>query len=154
MTSGVDPCVETKPEPIRRCYATAMRKASRRLTALYDDVMAPAGLRSTQYAMLAELREGPVTINELGRALVMDRSAVGHSLRPLERDGLISMDKDPADRRSVRISLTDAGIRKWAEASELWTKAQERVVTALGQEIADDLRSQLLGIAKDDRLVP
>jgi DNA-binding MarR family transcriptional regulator len=131
-----------------------MRKASRRLTALYDDVMAPAGLRSTQYAMLAEIQIEPITINELGRALVMDRSAVGHSLRPLERDGLISMDKDPADRRSVKISLTEAGRRKFDEASVLWSQAQGQVVTALGQEIADELRAQLLGIAKDERLIP
>jgi DNA-binding MarR family transcriptional regulator len=146
--------VQIETEPLRRCYATAMRKASRRLTALYDEVMAPVGLRSTQYAILAELHPDPLTINELGSALVMDRSAVGHSLRPLQRDGLVSMDKDPADRRSVKVSLTDAGLRKFEEASELWADAQDRVVATLGQEPADELRGRLLDIAADDRLVP
>ena len=37
------------------CSATAMRKATRRMTQLYDDALAPAGLRSTQYAILEEL---------------------------------------------------------------------------------------------------
>ena len=32
------------------CIATAMRKASRRLSQLYDDALAPSGLRATQYA--------------------------------------------------------------------------------------------------------
>ena len=37
------------------CYGTALRKASRRVTALYDETLAPTGLRSTQFAILAEI---------------------------------------------------------------------------------------------------
>ena len=37
------------------CFATAARKASRRLTQFYDDALEPSGLRSTQYAILTEL---------------------------------------------------------------------------------------------------
>jgi hypothetical protein len=36
------------------CSATAMRKATRRMTQLFDDALASAGLRSTQYAILEE----------------------------------------------------------------------------------------------------
>ena len=74
--------------------ATAMRKATRRMTQLYDDALALAGLRSTQYAILDELRrqaDAPPTMRELAETLVLDRSALGHNLRPLERDGLIAL---------------------------------------------------------------
>ena len=50
------------------CYGTALRKASRRVTALYDETLAPSGLRSTQFAILAEIvdrDEGPPTLNQL-----------------------------------------------------------------------------------------
>ena len=50
------------------CYATAMRKASRRLTQLYDDALEESGLRSTQFAILAELdrrSKEPPTMAEL-----------------------------------------------------------------------------------------
>lgn len=76
------------------CIATAMRKASRRLSQLYDDALAPSGLRTTQYAILSELErrsKRPPTMRELADAMVMDRSALGHNLRPLERDGLIAL---------------------------------------------------------------
>jgi DNA-binding MarR family transcriptional regulator len=135
------------------CYATALRKASRRLTALYDDALAPAGLRSTQYIVLSELAEGgPVTINELARALVLDRSGLGHSLRPLQRDGLIQLDKDPADRRSVHVTLTDRGHQKYEQARPLWQSAQDHVVAVLGTSAADELRSRLNAIAEEERL--
>jgi hypothetical protein len=36
------------------CSAAAMRNATRRMTQLYDDALAPGGLRSTQYAIFEE----------------------------------------------------------------------------------------------------
>lgn len=136
-----------------QCYATAMRKASRRLTALYDEVMAPSGLRSTQYAILRTITaSSPISINELGEALVMDRSAVGHSLRPLQRDGLISLDRDSTDRRSVNVTLTAEGRRRFEEATVFWRSAQERVAEVMGSRQADQLRGRLLRLAGDDRL--
>ena len=52
------------------CSATAMRKATRRMTQLYDDALAPAGLRSTQYAILEELHrqaDAPPTMGDWPR---------------------------------------------------------------------------------------
>src|SRR6185369_3655079 len=51
------------------CFGTALRKASRRVTALYDETLAPSGLRSTQFAILAEIvdrDEGPQTASIAG----------------------------------------------------------------------------------------
>ncbi|GIF49176.1 MarR family transcriptional regulator [Asanoa ferruginea] len=145
--------MELREETTRKCYATALRMASRRLTSLYDEVMAPAGLRSTQFAILGELARGDgMTINELARALVLDRSGAGHSLRPLERDGLVSMTKGTADKRSVRITLTDEGRRRYEQATVLWHSAQDQVAEVLGTAVADELRAQLSDIAQDDRL--
>jgi DNA-binding MarR family transcriptional regulator len=137
----------------QECYAAALRRASRRLTALYDETLAPAGLRSTQHAILGELTEStPVTINELAAVLVMDRSSLGHSLRPLQRDGLVRLEQDTHDRRSVNVTLTDEGRRRYAEASLLWRSAQERVADALGASEADALRTALDSLARDERL--
>jgi DNA-binding MarR family transcriptional regulator len=139
----------------RACYATSFRKASRRLTQLYDDALAPAGLRSTQYVILGELAAGgpaPVTINELARALVLDRSGLGHSLRPLQRDGLIRLEKGTDDRRSTHVVLTGKGRQRYNRAVPLWQQAQDRVVAVIGQPAAHQLRSRLIDIAADDRL--
>jgi DNA-binding MarR family transcriptional regulator len=138
----------------RDCYATAVRKASRRLTALYDDVLAPAGLRSTQYAILQELAAGDsLTINELARVLVLDRSGLGHSLRPLQRNGLITLGQSPIDRRSVLVTLTEQGRRQYEQASALWRSAQGQIEAVLGTVVANQLREQLNDIAEDDGLV-
>ena len=90
------------------CFVGAARKASRRLTQFYDDALEPCGLRSTQYTILAELARfgAPPTLAELASALVSDRSAVGHNLRPLIRDGYLALEPGAKDRRERRIVLT------------------------------------------------
>lgn len=138
------------------CHATAIRKASRRLTQLYDDALAPTGLRSTQFAILAELdrrAKKPPTLAQLAKALVLDRSALGHTLRPLERDGLVVLQEDAADRRRRHIILTPAGRTRFIAARPFWLAAQRRFAAVFGQSQAAQLRATLLAIANDDRLV-
>lgn len=137
------------------CNATALRKASRRLTQLYDDALEPSGLRSTQFAILAELNrhgKAPPTMAELAHALVTDRSALGHNLRPLERDGYVTLEESDEDRRRRHVVMTSQGKVKFREARPLWARAQERFVTVFGESAAADLRATLLDIAYDERL--
>src|SRR3978361_78947 len=91
------------------CFATAIRMASRRMTQLYDEALAPSGLKSTQLAILNEIAIrglSPPTMGELAESLVTDRSALGHNLRPLERDGLIGFAESDSDRRRRLVVLT------------------------------------------------
>jgi DNA-binding MarR family transcriptional regulator len=137
------------------CNATALRKASRRLTQLYDAALEPVGLRSTQFAILTELAKwstDPPTLAELADALAIDRSSLGHNLRPLERDGLISLREGPADRRRRHIALTSTGKAKCREGLRLWQVAQERFEHVFGRSDAAALRATLLGIAYHERL--
>jgi len=139
----------------RECHATALRKASRRVTALYDEILAPSGLRSTQFAILAELvdrGQGPPTLNQLADLLVLDRSGLGHSLRPLEREGLIRLEISSRDRRSTLVVLTDQGRERYAYAHTLWQKAQDRYASVVGEAQANRLRQHLLEIGYDDQL--
>jgi DNA-binding MarR family transcriptional regulator len=139
----------------RDCYAATLRKASRRVTALYDETLAPSSLRLTQFTILAELVDrghDPPTLNQLADVLVLDRSGLGHSLRPLERDGLIRFEKSSRDRRSTLVALTDQGRERYTHAYTLWQKAQHRYASVVGEAHANQLRQHLLEIGHDDHL--
>jgi DNA-binding MarR family transcriptional regulator len=137
------------------CCSTALRKASRRVTQLYDEALAPVGLRSTQYSILMELgrrsHEAP-SLQVLADALVMDRSALGHTLRPLEREGLVALQQGETDRRQRQVVLTRHGETVLARAKPLWLRAQDRFCSVFGTQKAASLRATLLGIAADERL--
>ncbi|MEV5492946.1 MarR family transcriptional regulator [Streptomyces bobili] len=141
---------------IRDCNVTAVRKASRRLTQLYDEALRPVGLRSTQYSILAELTENagnPPTMRQLADALIMDRSALGHALRPLVREGLLALEESPADRRSKLITVTPKGRDLFVQARLSWQGVQDHVAAAVGEEQAESLRTALLAVAGNDRLM-
>ena len=137
------------------CNATAMRKASRRLSQLYDDAIADCDLRGTQAAILVELQrvsKQPPTMHELACALVMDRSSLGHNLKPLERDGLVALHEDEHDRRRRHVVLTPLGRAKLRQFLPLWQKAQDHFHQVFGKANSERLRATLLDIAYDERL--
>jgi DNA-binding MarR family transcriptional regulator len=149
------PAEEKQVSKISRCNASAVKKAARRVSLMYDTLLAPAGLKSTQYGILLELSRRGVTlptVGELARALVMDRSTLGQNLRPLERERLVTLLTDPKDRRSRLIALTKEGIARLNEAQKYWKIAQDRFETKIGQQEAAELRSVLLAIAYSEDL--
>jgi DNA-binding MarR family transcriptional regulator len=117
-----------------RCSCTALRKATRRISQLYDGALAPSGLKTTQRAILAQIdRSEPATVGSLAEALVMDAGALAHTLKPLERDGFVTITVDPNDRRNRLISLTPLGRAKLTETDALWARAQAGFEAAFGQ---------------------
>jgi DNA-binding MarR family transcriptional regulator len=150
----VVPASSSAIEP-NRCNCAALRKASRRMSQFYDSVLAPCGLKSTQFAMLTEIdrrADAPPTIRQLSETLVMDQSTIGQNLRPLEREGLIALVQDEADRRSRRVTLTKAGCGRIVIGLPLWSAAQERFEHGFGQRAAAELRTVLGTIARDQSL--
>ena len=126
------------------CNNAAAKRASRRLGHFYDEVLSASGLRATQYALLEQIaRLGAPSLTDLASALVLDRSALSHTLRPLERDGLVALRATPDDRRIKRVELTQNGRERLALCAKLWQQAQTSFEAAFGSEAAAVLRSKL-----------
>ncbi|WP_213773136.1 MarR family winged helix-turn-helix transcriptional regulator [Bradyrhizobium sp. dw_78] len=133
------------------CNCTALRKASRRVSQLYDSALEPCGLRTTQRAILNHIaRSGTPPLGELAEALVMDRGALTHNLKPLERDGLVEIRVDPQDRRNRLVALTSAGRKKLEESTLLWKCAQEGFEAAFGVAKSAALRQALEFVVSED----
>ena len=130
------------------CNCGALRQAARRVTKLYDDALAPIGLGVNQFSILVRLNlVGPSTIQDLARLLVMDRSTLGHLLRPLEKRGFVTLEVSKQDRRSRMIALTEAGKAAVAKARPRWAAAQRRFEGKFGKEAALEFRTVLKEIA-------
>jgi DNA-binding MarR family transcriptional regulator len=123
----------------------------RRVSQLYDSALEPCGLRTTQRAILNHIaRTGTPPVGELAEALVMDRGALTHNLKPLERDGFVEIRIDPADRRNRLVALTAAGRAKLAESEPLWKRAQDGFEAAFGVAKSAALRKALEYVVSED----
>ena len=126
------------------CNCFAVRAAARHVSQSYDQFLAPTGLRTTQFSMLAKLkRKGPLTINTLAEDMAMDRTTLGRNILPLERDGLIRIEPSASDRRAKELHLTKAGEKRLQAALKGWSQAQARFETVFGAKRAADLRALL-----------
>jgi len=133
------------------CNCLALRQAARHVTQFYDQLLAPAGLRTTQFSILAKLRRsGPMTINVLARDLVMDRTTLGRNILPLEREGLITVAKGSSDRRSKELRVTEAGAARLGAAAKGWTQAQARFEAVFGGKRTSELRFLMRDVAATD----
>jgi DNA-binding MarR family transcriptional regulator len=131
------------PEP-EICTCLALRQAARHVSQSYDALLAPSGLRTTQFSILAKLKQhGALTINALAALLVMDRTTLGRNILPLERDGLIAIAPGRADRRSKQLVLTPAGTARLRTAGKLWSAAQNQFASAFGAKRTVALRTLL-----------
>src|SRR5439155_327129 len=130
------------------CNCLAFRQAARHVSQFYDLFLAPTGLRTTQFSILAKLRRrGPLTINALAEELVMDRTTLGRNILPLEREGLVAVVRSSADRRSKELHLTEAGLARLRLAVKEWARAQARFESVFGGKGAAGLRTGLRGVA-------
>ncbi|HEY4191436.1 MAG TPA: MarR family winged helix-turn-helix transcriptional regulator, partial [Mesorhizobium sp.] len=133
------------------CNNATLRRATRKLGQFYDDALAPSGLRATQQGLLYLIKAiDEPAMGVLADALVMDLSALGHTLKPLIRDGLVETFADTQDRRVKRVRLTAAGSEKLDVALKLWMVAQQHVEELMGKEQAARLRETLDTIAQLD----
>jgi DNA-binding MarR family transcriptional regulator len=132
------------------CHCNVLRKAARHVSHTYDLALQPTGLKTTQFSLLAAIdrrRDNPPTMQELAEVMVMDRSTLGHNLRPLEREHLIELGTNASDRRSRLVRLTEKGRKKLQEAAGFWREMQQRFESVFGAERTARLREDLLALA-------
>jgi len=128
------------------CLCLAAQRTARVLARHFDDMFRPLGLTSGQFSLLMSLNQPePPSIGSVANLLAMDRTTLTAALKPLERDGLLAIKVDPADRRGRRLVLTDAGHRLLATALPIWKREHGRIEKL--PEDADALRAGLKALA-------
>jgi DNA-binding MarR family transcriptional regulator len=124
------------------CLAHALRRADRVASQLYNEHLAPLGIRATQFAILRALETlGPTTASRVQEALVMDQTTVSRALKPLIRDGYISV-AEGASKREKSLSLSKEGKKLYKRALGPWSDAQKMFRKKLGKG-QDDLLIEL-----------
>ncbi len=89
---------------------------------------------------------GPQTIHELAELMVLDRTTIGRNLKPLEKQGLLTLTSGN-DQRTRVVTLTAQGRETLLRVVPQWERAQDHMVTGIGQEQATAFLAQLSTVA-------
>ena len=94
--------------------------ASRLMTQAYYPLLKALGISYPQYLVLMILWEKDrQPVNDIAKRLLLETNTVTPLLQRMEKEGLVSRQKDPVDSRRVIVSLTDKGRVMEAEAAEV-----------------------------------
>ncbi len=136
----------------RGCACTALRKASRAVTRLYDAALTATGMSVIQFSILRNLaRHGPQPLMELADRLVMERTSLYRALNPLRRQGWVKL--GDAGGRAKIAALTTRGQRALDEATGSWEAAQSRLLGKVGLDEWAQMESalaRLVAVAIED----
>jgi len=126
------------------CLCFRSRRVARVLTRHFDEALRPIGLQATQLTLLSAIAAAGdgQTMARLTAVLAMDPTTLSRNLRPLEKSGLIEIGRSEKDKRVRLARLTLGGERLLARALPVWRDAQDRLVHALGNDAALDLRTR------------
>jgi DNA-binding MarR family transcriptional regulator len=126
------------------CTASRVRRASRRISQIYDRHLEPYEVSITQFGILAQLRAHPgVGVSALAERMIMDSTTLSRNLRPLERRGLVACEIDRDDGRARKLRLTPTGRALVERATNGWSAAQRQIEQALGAEGMQTLNATL-----------
>jgi DNA-binding MarR family transcriptional regulator len=122
------------PLELERQVCFALSVAARGVVALYRPLLEPMGLTHPQYlVMLALWQHEPLSVRAISNLLQLDPGTLSPLLKRLEASGYVRRERDPADERSLAVSLTERG---WALRTEA-EKIPPAIVSRLGMPIEE-----------------
>jgi DNA-binding MarR family transcriptional regulator len=139
------------------CFTLAV--ASREIVSLYRPLLQPLGLTHPQYLVMVALwsADEPVSIKELSRRLNLEAPTLSPLLKRLQSAGLVERQRDPADERSLLVSLTAQGQDLRGQAASVPAALFDRLGMSLEKiETLRNVLSELIVHAKEqnDRSAP
>jgi DNA-binding MarR family transcriptional regulator len=121
-------------EIIGTCACFSFRKASRSVTQLFDQTLAPIGLRSTQLTILVAAQVlGPCGLARLARELVMDRSTITRNIHPLVSQEMLQV-TGKSGRGGKSVVITKLGQQALLSALPYWKEAQGQLLQRMGKD--------------------
>src|SRR5215211_6205156 len=119
------------------------QEAMRRLRAAHT----AHGLKPRQFQILGLLHDhGGLAQGELIQEMGVAPSILVTMLNPLEADGLVTRERDPADRRRHLVTLTEAGERALVSASRAQTETEDELFASLNDERREQLGALLIAL--------
>ena len=113
----------------------ALRRATRAVTHLYDLVLAPFGLKSTQFILLNAIYEqGEIAQWRLASQYGLGDDTISRRLAVLRNAGLITFRVGQEHKGEKLYRLTERGVSHFISVLPAWQRAQARLQAVIGAE--------------------
>jgi DNA-binding MarR family transcriptional regulator len=130
------------------CLCLHVQRAARSLARRFDEAFRPLEITNGQFSLLMSLnRPEPPPMGPVANLLAMDRTTLTAALKPLERRGLVRIQKDQNDRRNRTLILTAKGRDLLARAAPVWQRTHAEIERHLSGAKLEELRAGLMALS-------
>lgn len=114
-----------------------------------EEALVPVGLSLAKFGALTHLVEAgePLSLSECAEKMTCVRSNITQLVDRLEADGLVRRVRDAEDRRVVRATVTQTGVKRQAAGAKEVAKVQAELFKRLGGTNQGPLRRSLSEIS-------
>lgn len=145
---SADGTLEPLPESLTRYTGFLVAKAHQRLWTLFGDECRKVGMDVPCCGILQLLLEfGPMSQQQLGRKLRIDRTSMVKMVDMLEKEKLAKRKDHPDDRRVYLVEITATGRKVLATIKEVADEMENKLLSSFTETERKMVRRALLNLA-------
>jgi DNA-binding MarR family transcriptional regulator len=146
--------LEDEPNEARMRPGELLREVTRMYTRAQRVVADCCRTTNTQCHLLTELaRAGPLPLSELGTRVILEKSWVSRAVDAMVGRGLVTKEPNPADARSLIVTLTQDGLRTAEELNRTLDVHAESLLGSLDEQdrqAVEDALTLLMRLLRED----
>jgi MarR family transcriptional regulator for hemolysin len=132
------------PRPTQTPIGLQLATTSKAVSRAFNDALAEAGGSLPIWLVLSSAKSDERrTQLELARAVGIEGPTLTRHLDGLEEAGLVRRQRDPGDRRAVRVELTDAGEELFQQLRKAVIAFSHRLTEGISEQELDRMRRTL-----------
>jgi MarR family transcriptional regulator for hemolysin len=127
------------PRPLRPPIGLQLTRVSKTVSRAFDDALAAAGGSVPVWLVLLSIKtQEAANQRELATAVGIQEATLTHHLNAMAAQGLLTRERDPANRRVHQVRLTEAGEAAFLRLRDAAVGFDERLRAGLSDtEVAD-----------------
>jgi MarR family transcriptional regulator for hemolysin len=138
--------------PFRQPIGLRLNSTARVLGKAFDDALAAAGGSTSVWQILLSIKaRHRGNQRELAEAIGIQGATLTHHLNAMEKSGLLTRRRDPANRRVHVVELTEEGEQLFTRLREVAGAFDTRLRDGLSEEQIDGLEKTLIQLVENVR---
>lgn len=131
------------PEFTNNYLGYLLARCSYEVSAQFHQKLKEEGVPVITWRVLSSIRNRADTVNQLAKKVLVNQSTLSKALDRMERDKLISRERDPEFRSKIIVQITKQGMKVIDRLIDIANQHEEETFNRLSESDMQDLRGLL-----------
>ncbi len=131
------------PEFTNNYLGYLLARCSYEVSAQFHQKLKEEGVPVITWRVLSSIRQNADTVNRLAKKVLVNQSTLSKALDRMERDELITRQRDPEFRSKIKVQITKQGMKTIDRLIDIANQHEEQTFNRLSESDMQDLRGLL-----------